>query len=65
MARLLPALLIGLGVLLAGCATSTKVMQMGPLGSNSDRLVTVVVSEDRAVIREECVNLPSAGPILG
>ena len=65
MARLLPALLIGLGVLLAGCAASTKVMQMGPLGSNGDRLVTVVVSEDRDVIRQECVNLPSAGPILG
>ena len=64
MARLLPALLIGLGVLLAGCASSTKVMRMGPLGTG-DRLVTVVVSEDRAVIRQECVNIPSAGPILG
>jgi len=33
MARLLPALLVGLGVLLAGCATATKTMQMGPLGN--------------------------------
>jgi hypothetical protein len=64
MARLAPAVLIGLGVLLAGCASSTKVMEMGPLG-NGNRLVTVVVSEDRAVIRQECVNIPSAGPILG
>jgi len=27
--------------------------------------VTVVVSEDRSVVRQECVNIPSAGPILG
>jgi hypothetical protein len=64
MARLLPALRVGLGVLLAGCATATKTMQMGPLG-NGDRLVTVVVSEDREVVREACVNIPSVGPVLG
>jgi len=64
MARLLPALLIGLGVLLAGCATPTKIMEMGPLG-HGDRLVTVVVSEDREVVREACVNIPSVGPVLG
>src|SRR2546421_9246467 len=64
MNRLVPALLVALGLLLAGCATSTRVVQMGPLG-NGDRLVTVVVSEDRAVVRQECVNIPSAGPILG
>ena len=64
MNRLVPALLIALGLLLAGCATSTRVVQMGPLG-NGDRLVTVVVSEDRSVVRQECVNIPSAGPILG
>ena len=64
MNRLVPALLVALGLLLAGCATSTRVVQMGPLG-NGDRLVTVVVSEDRSVVRQECVNIPSAGPILG
>jgi len=64
MARLVPALLMALGLLLAGCATSTRTMGMGPFG-NGDRLVTVVVSEDRAVIRRECVDIPSAGPILG
>jgi len=64
MARLVPALLIGLGMLLAGCATPTKIMRMGPLADGS-RLVTVVVSEDRSVVRQECVNIPSAGPILG
>jgi len=64
MARLVPALLVALGLLLAGCATSTKSMGMGPF-SNGDRLVTVVVSEDRAVVRRECVDIPSVGPILG
>src|SRR5437016_1974545 len=64
MNRLVPALLVALGLLLAGCATSTRVVRMGPLG-NGDRLVTVVVSEDRSVVRQECVNIPAAGPILG
>jgi hypothetical protein len=39
-------------------------MGMGPLG-NGNKLVTVVVSEDRGVIRQECVNIPSVGPVLG
>ena len=64
MRPLVPALLVGVGLLLAGCATSTRVMQLGPLG-NGDRLVPVVVSEDRAVVRQECVNVPAAGPVLG
>jgi hypothetical protein len=64
MSRPLPAVLAALGLLLAGCATPTRVMQMGPLG-NGDRLVTVVVSEDRGVVRQECVSIPSAGPVLG
>jgi hypothetical protein len=58
------ALIAGLAVLLAGCASSTRVMQMGPL-QGGNRLVTVVVTEDRNVVRRECVNIPSAGPILG
>ena len=39
-------------------------MQMGPI-ANGDRLVTVVVSEDRSVVRQECVDVLSAGPVLG
>ena len=62
--RMLPALFIGLAVLLAGCSTSTRIMQMGPLGDGA-RLVTVVVSEDRAVVRQQCADIPAAGPILG
>ena len=65
MRRLAPIALATLGLLLGGCAsTTTRVMRMGPL-TNGDRLVTVVVSEDRSVVRQECVNIPSAGPILG
>ena len=64
MVRMLPALFIGLAVLLAGCGTSTRIMQMGPLGDGA-RLVTVVVSEDRAVVRQQCADIPAAGPILG
>jgi len=57
-------MLAGSAMLLAGCAASTRVVRMGPL-QTGDRLVTVVVSEDRAVVRQECVDVPSAGPILG
>ena len=64
MRRLVPAAVIALGLLLAGCATPTRVVRMGPLG-DGHRLVTVVVSEDRAVVREQCVDIPSVGPILG
>ena len=64
MRPLLIAILAGAAVLLAGCATSTRIMRMGPLQSG-DRLLTVVVSEDRAVVRRECVDIPSVGPILG
>jgi len=64
MARLVPAALIALALVLVGCATPTRMVQMGPLG-NGDRLVTVVVSEDRAVVRHECIDIPSAGPVLG
>ena len=64
MTRLVPPLLIALGVLLGGCASSTRVMDMGPF-SSGNRLVTVVVSEDPSVIHRECAGIPSAGPVLG
>ena len=64
MRPLLIAILAGSAMLLAGCAASTRVVRMGPL-QTGDRLVTVVVSEDREVVRRECVDVPSAGPILG
>jgi len=50
---------------LGGCATtSTRVMRMGPL-VNGEPLVTLVVSEDRMVVRRECMSVPSVGPALG
>ena len=64
MARVVPLLLVALGVLLGGCASSTRTMDMGPF-SSGDRLVTVIVSEDRSVVHRECANIPSAGPVLG
>jgi hypothetical protein len=51
-------------VVLAGCATSTRVMHMGPLVTGQP-LVTLVVSEDRMVVRRECIGVPSIGPALG
>lgn len=51
-------------VLLAGCASTTRTAQMGPL-PNHEKLVTLVVTEDRAVVRTECRNVAAAGPILG
>lgn len=51
-------------MLLAGCASTTCTAQMGPL-RNHEKLVTLVVTEDRAVVRAECRNVTAVGPILG
>jgi hypothetical protein len=50
-------------MMLTGCAT-TRTMQMGVL-PQGERLVTLVVSEDRDVIRDECRSVPADGPVLG
>jgi hypothetical protein len=63
MRRYLPALAAG-ALLLAGCALSTRTLQMGPL-PQGQRLVTLVVSEDREVVRRECAGVPAAGRALG
>ena len=39
-------------------------MQMGVL-PQGDRLVTLVVSEDRDVVRDECRSVPANGTLLG
>jgi hypothetical protein len=59
----LPALAAGV-LLLAGCALSTRTLQMGPL-PQGQRLVTLVVSEDREVVRRECAGIATAGRALG
>ncbi|MBI2216955.1 MAG: hypothetical protein HYU51_06615 [Candidatus Rokubacteria bacterium] len=61
--KAITALLTGLTLLLAACA-GTRVAEMGRL-PNRDNLVTLVVSEDRAVIEQHCQGALAAGPIYG
>jgi hypothetical protein len=51
-------------LLLAGCATSTRMARMGPLPS-TEPLVTLIISDDRGVIARECRDVPALGPVLG
>jgi hypothetical protein len=51
-------------LLLSGCATTTRMVQMGPLPS-LEPLVTLVVSDDRKVVERECRDVPAMGPVLG
>ena len=60
--RCIPALLAAL-VALGGCATSTRTAKMGPLPTGP--LVTLIVSDDRAVVERECREVPALGPVLG
>jgi len=57
--------LVVLAALLAlgGCATSTRTMKMGLLPTGP--LVTLIVTDDRAVVERECRDVPALGPILG
>ena len=48
---------------LAGCATSTRTAKMGPLTTGP--LVTLIVTDDRAVVERECRDVLARGPILG
>ena len=57
-------LLLGVLVLLAGCATATSTMRMGVL-PQGERLVTLVVSEDPDAVRRACANVPVVGRALG
>jgi len=58
--------LVALAALLAlgGCATSTRMAKMGPLPT-TEPLVTLIVSDDRAVVERECREVHALGPILG
>jgi hypothetical protein len=51
------------GLVLAGCA-STRSGAMGLL-ANNERLVTLVVSEDRSLIQDHCREALTVGQILG
>jgi hypothetical protein len=59
--RAATAILIAL--ILAGCAT-TRRTAMGPLPT-TEPLITLVVTEDRRVIREECAGAEDPGSLLG
>ena len=48
---------------LGGCATAMRTAQMGPLSTGP--LVTLIVTDDRAVVERECRDVPAFGPILG
>lgn len=51
-------------LILTGCATSTRMARMGPLPF-MEPLVTLIVSDDRRVVEQECRDVPALGPILG
>jgi hypothetical protein len=56
--------IVAAAVVLTGCATPTRMMRMGPLPAG-EPLITLIVSEDRTVVRQECAGVPSVGAILG
>lgn len=50
---------------LSGCATGTRTGQLGPLAA-SEHLVTLVVTEDTAVVRQECpLGIVATSHVLG
>ena len=55
--------LVALGIALAGCV-STRIAEVGTL-PNGERLITLVVSENRRVVDRECQDVPALGPVLG
>ena len=57
------AVLLGVAALVAGCA-GTRSMRVGLL-PNSERLVTLVVTQDLQVVRRECLNVQRSGQVLG
>jgi hypothetical protein len=60
MRHVLVIVALALGALAAAGCASTRVMQQGQLPTR-DPLVTVVISEDRRVVEDECRLVPSLG----
>src|SRR5207245_6967038 len=52
-----------LGIVLSGCA-STRIAEVGTL-PNGERLITLVVTENRQVVHRQCQDVPALGPVLG
>jgi hypothetical protein len=55
--------IVAVGLMLSGCAT-TRRAAMGPLPT-AEPLITLVVTEDRSVIRDECAGAVDTGSLLG
>ncbi len=51
-------------VAFGGCAGPTLMARLGPV-ANGEYLVTLIVSSDLSVVREQCGALALLGPILG
>src|SRR3989442_10354902 len=64
-ARCAPVLsiVLALGTVLSGCV-STRMAGVGTL-PNGERLITLVVTENRQVVHRECQDVPAPGPVLG
>ncbi|MGH7277652.1 MAG: hypothetical protein ACREJG_03105 [Candidatus Rokuibacteriota bacterium] len=60
---LITFLVATLALTLTGCA-GTRAAALGPLPGHAS-LLTLIVSEDRDVVRRECAPVAAAGPVLG
>jgi hypothetical protein len=60
------AIVAGVALLpvLSGCAASTRTARIGALPT-AEPLVTLVVSDDPAVVARECRDVPAFGAVLG
>ena len=56
-------IVLALGIALSGCV-STRIAEVGTL-PNGERLITLVVSEDRQVVHRQCQDVPALGSVLG
>lgn len=59
------ATVIILACLVAGCATGTRSGRLGQIGSANESLVTLLVTEDAAIVRRECPFAAAVGQVLG
>jgi hypothetical protein len=56
--------LLALVAALTGCASETRMMSFGPL-PGGDRLLTLIVSEDLDVVRNQCRQIQPQQRVLG
>ena len=56
--------LLVMAALLSGCATGTRTTAFGPL-PGGERLLTLLVSEDLDVVRNQCSQVQSVNAVRG